>query len=297
MNIPVAPLIVLAALVVLAATAIVLVFFARGQGKNVKRTLKLEVRNDGNVPGRYQLKADDPTGSLRFQWVLNGSPLGARQEPVVASAPQLPSPAAPARPAGQSEVTKSAGGLKNASGTISDVLMGIGNLLPGSIGLPLINLGSQLREGQYTAERVSNMPGQVARMNPLGDKGQVYAAGSSQATYVPSKPATANAGPSGAVVAAADIWAQTPPVPPGGALTLDLVIQPMRAQHFQQYAFKVLSKSVEQPEMLVAENGSVSIAGVSTLQRLLPVFIFVAVALVTLACSTFLLANPRILGG
>jgi len=293
---------ILAAIAVVQVTAVVLWFFSRNQQKNFRRTLKLELRNDGNVPGRYELKAEEPTGSLRFQWILQGAALGARQSPQITNAPQLPPPqkaSAPTAANPTSGLKEKAGALKGASGAIAEILMTIVYVLPRSIGMPLINIGSQMRYGQYTADRVSTLPGTVTRMNPLAGKNQVYSSGSNQPSWTPStsQGATAVTMSAGAMPVGADVWAQTPSVPPGGALTLDLMIEPIRAGHFQQYNFKVMTKPVELPELLVSENSSVSIAGISTMQRLLPFVIFVAVALLAFACSTFLLSNPRILGG
>jgi hypothetical protein len=93
-----------------------------------------------------------------------------------------------------------------------------------------------------------------------------------------------------------EIWAQTPSIPPSGALSLDLTIEPTHAGHYQQYSFKVVSKSVEQPDRLISENGVVRIQGMSTAQRLLPLLMFAGIALLTFACSSLLLANIRMLG-
>ncbi len=301
MNSLVSLLIVLAAIALVATTGIVLWLFTRNQRKNFRGSLKLELRNDGNVPGRYELKAEDPTGALRFQWLLQGAALGAKQAPQITSAPQLPPPqqtSAPKPASSGGGLAQGVGVLKGASGVISEVLINVGYMLPRSMGLPLINLGSQLRSGQYSAERAANLPNQVARMNPLAPKNQVYASGSNQPAWTRTtpQPATANTVTMGAAPLVADVWAQTPSVPPGGALTLELQIEPLHAGHFQQYGFKVIAKPLEQPELLASENGTVSIAGISTMQRLLPFVIFGGVALLAFACSTFALTNTRLFG-
>ena len=47
--------------------------------KNREYKVKVEVSNLGNVATRYELKAYESTGTYRFQFAANGTPLVARQ--------------------------------------------------------------------------------------------------------------------------------------------------------------------------------------------------------------------------
>ena len=77
MHILLSMLIIAAAIATVAVSGIAMWLYWRRQTQSLRPTLRLELRNDGNVPGRYELKAEDPTGSLHFVWRLNGTPLGA----------------------------------------------------------------------------------------------------------------------------------------------------------------------------------------------------------------------------
>src|SRR5437588_12727923 len=96
MHILLSMLIIAAAIATVAVSGIALWLYWRRQTQALRPTLRLELRNDGNVPGRYELRAEDPTGSLRFRWAMNGAPLDVRQVREPMSTPPLSAPAAAA---------------------------------------------------------------------------------------------------------------------------------------------------------------------------------------------------------
>jgi hypothetical protein len=299
-------LIVVATLAIIAAAIIVLINVLRIQGKGRQYKYRLSLSNQGNVASRYDLKAEDTAGLLMFQFALNGAPLGARQGAVpVVSALQAEPQAVRAEPEVQTHqaggVKKAAGAAMGAGGAIAEMLMTIGSLLPGAIGRPLISLASQMRYGEYAANRVGNVQNQVQQFGKIGQSsGGTYVGGSSS-PLPSSSPAAqqtplaqqATPAPSVAVVAA-DPWSQTPAVTPGGSLALDLSITPLKADHTQRCTFSIASRAVEDPAaQLVRETGYVQLTGVSTVQRVLPWIVFALVLLGTLACSAILIAGNR----
>ena len=288
MHILLSMLIIAAAIATVAVSGIAMWLYWRRQTQSLRPTLRLELRNDGNVPGRYELKAEDPTGSLHFVWRLNGTPLGMREVRGPTTAPLLS-----ARPT----VAHSAIGEMYSGNTVAQVLPSIGYRLLRMVVGPFVSLSSQVLYGQQPAEGVHSMPDRLWHAIPGAHKVKAYGADMIQ----PARLASTVSSATGSVYStplprSAEIWAQTPSIPPSGALSLDLTIEPIHARHYQQYSFKVISKSVEQPDRLVSENGVVRIQGMSTAQRLLPLLMFAGIALLTFACSSLLLANIRILG-
>src|SRR5437588_12748688 len=91
-------LIVIAALAIIAAAVIVLVTGVRLQGKGRQYKYKLSLSNLGNVASRYDLKADESTGLLQFQFALNGAPLGIRPVRAAALVSQPPARAMRSEP-------------------------------------------------------------------------------------------------------------------------------------------------------------------------------------------------------
>ena len=299
-------LIVVATLAIIVAAIIVLINVLRIQGKGRQYKYRLSLSNQGNVASRYDLKAEDPAGLLKFQFALNGSPLGARQRAVpivsdVQSVPQAvrPEPQVQAPQAGG--VKKAAGAAMGAGGVIAEMLMSIGYLLPGSIGRPLISLASQMRYGEYAANRVGNVQNQVQQLGKIGQSsGGTYVGGSSSPLPASSRAEQqaplAQPGPFAPSVAVvtADSWTQTPVVAPGGTLAMDLSITPLKADHTQRCTFSIASRAVEDPAaQLVRETGDVQLTGISMVQRVLPWIVFALVLLGTLACSVILISGNR----
>ncbi len=177
-----------AVLVIIAIAVIGLVLIARAQKRGPQEIYHLSVINLGNVPSRYQLRAEDPVGGLKFQFILHGAKLpqqavpqttrGVRQPtapiislpPAVAVAPPTSSSAPPASPAAGGGVRQTAGKAKQTSSSvmgltsfIGEMLRTLSYLLPGSAGRSVENLGRRVSEGRRTVSYATYRPQQMAR--------------------------------------------------------------------------------------------------------------------------------------
>ncbi len=291
-------LIIVAVIAILAAGAVMTLAVARKRGKGRQFRFKIELSNESNVASRFELQADDPSGLLSFLFVRDGTPLGSRQGALLAGGvPQkgraTATPQPPVAASGESSGLKQkASSAMGASGAIADMLMTIGNILPSSLGMPLVNLGSQMRYGEYAADRVGQVPGQIQRMTQIGQ--------SSGGTFVPggnlppsSSPQASQASGEPAQIEATS-WAQTPMVAAGATLALDLSVEPANAALSQQCAFTVKSRAAEDPGGNTnIEHGDVRLEGISVLQRALPWAIYGALAIAVIFCGILLIANYR----
>ena len=291
-------LIVVSVIAVLIAAGVVTYAVSHMMRKNREYKVQVELSNLGNVATRYELKAYESTGLVQFQFAANGAPLVARQMagavmPATAAAiPQSARPEPQRAPAPGGQAMKQAAGAGNA---VAELLMTIGYLLPGGLGSPLINIASQMRYGQYAAQRVSNLPRQIKNMAPgTGGDNSTYVGGSN---YMPpsSTPVAAGAPTQGAVAAApVDAWTPTPIVPPGQSLMLDLQVIPADPGHAQHCSFTVQSRATEDSGSTpIAAEGDIQITGISTMQRVLPWFVFAGISVLGIACSLFLILSNR----
>lgn len=291
-------LIIVAALAIIAAAVIVLINVLRIQGKGRQYKYKLALLNAGNVATRFDLKAEDGSGMLQFQFAMNGAPLGGR--PLRAATPVKQAPARGARSEPQptqppSGVKKAAGAAMGAEGVIADMLMSVGYILPGSIGRPLVSLASQMRYGEYAANRVGNVQNQVQQLGKIGQSsGGTYVGGS----VGPLPPASVAVQPAAqtqtVAIAPVDAWTQTPVVAPGGTLALDLLVTPLKANHTQRCTFSVASRAIEDPAaQLVSESSELELTGTSLMLKLVPWVVFAVVVVGTLACSALFIMGNR----
>ena len=291
-------LIVVSVVAVLIAAGVVTYAVSHRMRKNREYRVQVELSNLGNVATRYELKAYDSTGLVNFQFAANGSPLVARQMagavmPATAAAmpqPERPEPQRAQAPGGKA-LTQAAG----AGNAVAELLMTVGYLLPGGLGSPLIQLASQMRYGQYAAQRASNLPRQIKNMAPsTGGNNSTYVGGSN---YMQPSSTTVSAGaPAQGAVAAApiDAWTPTPIVPPGQSLLLDLQVIPANPSHAQHCSFTVQSRATEDSGSTpLAADGDIQITGVSTVQRVLPWFVFASISVLGIACSLFLILSNR----
>lgn len=93
-----------------------------------------------------------------------------------------------------------------------------------------------------------------------------------------------------------EVWAETPVIDPGSALTVELIIDPANPYEKQEYTFTVNSRSAEQPEAtLVSEQGTVQMVGIPWFKRFFPVFVAV-VFLLVLTVAVGLLTAWRLIG-
>jgi hypothetical protein len=290
-------LIVVSVVASLIAAGVVTYAVSHMMRRNREYKVRVELSNLGNVPTRYELKAYESTGLVNFQFAANGAPLVARQiagAVMPAAAPAIPQPARPEpqrAPAPGGQAMKQAAGAGNA---VAELLMTVGYLLPGGLGSPLIQLASQMRYGQYAAQRVSNLPRQIKNMAPgTGGDNSTYVGGSN---YMPpsSTPAAGAVSVGAAAATPIDAWTPTPIVQPGQSLMLDLQVIPANPGHAQHCSFTVQSRATEDSgSMPIAADGDIQITGVSTLQRVLPWLVFAGISILGITCSLFLILSNR----
>jgi hypothetical protein len=342
----------LVALLIIAVLVIGLRLLTRVQ-KPRPQTHRLQVANRGNASSRYELKAEEPQGALRFQFALYGANLPQRPVPQVnwvapKAAPGIyqttgatvaaPGPSGAAPPPAEKKGRGAAGemmGKAQAKGdqargcvwTIAEMLDTLAYLLPGSAGTSVSRLSQRLTRSQAVVERTPRTPtqmarsakylgGQVSELAPSGARGQVPARAAASAQPGDTGVATAGAGagavqPGVGVPAPAtdqweeealaangrqvpvSLWAETPFVEPGEALTIDLSITPIeKPKRTQAFSFKLLSRAIEQADApLVEEEGRVEITGFSWLHRLFSYLIFVTIAVTAILIVLFLVLN------
>jgi len=268
---------VVVAVALVASVAMVLV--ARWQRKSLQRKLCLEISNQGNVPSRYELRADDPYGALKFQFALRGDRLPQQQVAETASVsedPKIDKTVPSGLPASAGRVRQTAGLANVIAGALSTV----GLLLPRSVGAPLLQAAGQLRRGQSTVKRAEQLPGRMGRLTS-----SVSSSHSPPKRRASSLPHTVLC-----------TWVRTPLVEPGETLAVDLLIRPVRSRPDQFYPFTVFSRSAEQEKApLAIKEGDVQIAGASWARRYSPFLIILATAVVVLT-FVFWLASVGILG-
>ena len=265
---------------VVGAAIVAAVVIARLQKQNLHRKLRLEIANRGNVPARYELRGEDPQGALAFEFSLGDDPLPLSDPaPAEQAAPAAPAaaPAAPATPPAPgggwilpADSGKLKGGVQTAmevSGETANILGSLAMLLPRSLRDPLLQASGSLRRGRGAAVQAQHLSKRKGRFKLKGG-----------AAPPAPKAATAPAARSG------PRWVQTPSLPPGESLTLNLVIRLVRAVNGPDHAFQIVSRVVEQRETTAAAEGSVQIAQSPLLLRLLPygLILFIAAGILTL---------------
>lgn len=275
----------------------------RSQRQVQEKLCAVELINEGNVRSRYELRAEDPSGMLKFEFMLNDTDLAQRVgEPVdakTAAAAQPRALAAPAEKQPNATVAKAkdtwnkANALENEAvatvntgSVISNWIVTVSYLLPGSLGESLRESTAGMRSTQYQVRNVVDEPGRYQRMvaaaappristnpnAPLNTGNQL------PATW--SKTGASTSGGNGATAlqtivaqprpAARSGWSLTPPVDGGGSLTVQLKVRPARFPRSQHYDFQVLSRSVDGNEATpIVEHGSVALRGGPIFRRIL----------------------------
>ncbi len=277
----------------------------------------VEVLNQGNVRSRYELRAEDPSGMLKFEFMLNDMDLAQRVgEPVdgktaAATAATARVDAAPAEKqpnptlAKAKETWTKANALEakavatvNTGSVLSNWIVTISYLLPGTLGASLRESTAGMRATQYEVRNVVDTPGRYQRMvaaaappristspMPLNTGNQLPASWSKTGASTPSTgTATTQAAVAQPKPVARNGWSLTPPIDAGDTLAVTLKVRPARFPRSQHYDFKVLSRSVDGNESTpVIDHGSVALRGGPIFRRILSwVLLALAVALLAL---------------
>ena len=275
-----------------AISAMVVVAWLRK--RHLQRTVRLELVNEGNMRSRYQLRAADPDNNLSFGFSLGGDLLpeeavfdekvggGAAELPVPARAPVEPDLGSGSRGAAGGVVQKADQAMTGA-GSLAGRLTALGTTLPRPLGAPLMRAASQLQQGQIRASRAQRAPRRAASFGAkVAARAEPRAGAAADRTR--SAEPLGSAYPAGSAHrSVAHVWAQTPSLAPGDALTLDLRIRSASTNRDQQYIFQVVSRSVEGKDSptVVAES-SIQIRGGFWACRFLPQVLIVAVAIVAI---------------
>jgi hypothetical protein len=229
------------------------------KGRNSRTVCRLELVNQGNVRSRYDLQTQDPSGELRFRFTLDGAALPQR---AVAAAGKVDQAAM---------MTGGTAGGSSFAGGIANLLYSLGYLLPSSLGRPLIEAGSRLRQGQYAAGQVEQTRDRARRL---------------------TNDSTASAGQA-AALPPTGTWVQTPDIEPGQPCTLELFIDPLRF-HTQptSYPFKIRSRSVELADAAwTTDEWTVQVDSLSSLSRNTPLLIVLGLAMVGLILAAAICVN------
>lgn len=287
------------------------------QEKRLYRTIRVEVTNQGNARSRYELRADDPINALSFNFDLNGSALAQRQvvealpggsssssDPLVAgSGSPIPAPASAAGSLQQkgSGAVGLAKGALGAASFFGGSLITIGQLLPPGMGNGLINMGYQLRGGEYA---LSEAEGEVKFAQDMasgkglhGHNVKSTPAPKSRPSQSAPTPATQSAATPAAPPGLMRLWSQTPIVEPSQTLAVLLTLRPLKSKQTQQYFFRVISQAVDSENLApIIEQGNVQIKGLSIFRRLLPLVIILGMAVVMALLVGLLLVNLGFFG-
>jgi len=270
------------AAVVAAAVAVVVV--GRVRKARLQARVRLELNNVGNVQSRYDLRAEDPQGVLRFQFILDGDRLPVHGQVTAPKAPAgRQAPPAP-KTAG---VRQKADAVIQTGGALSSLLSMVGSLLPRSVGVPLQQKASQIRRVQGQASYAQRVPEQVAWLKSSAVKVAPGATAPKAAAPGPAAEPPAS-GPEFA-------WAQTPSVQPGESLAIELLVRSALPARNQAYTCQVISRSADQAAApLVAKESAVQIRGGFWARRFLP-YVLVGAATVTLLIVIYWLASAGVL--
>ena len=142
--------------------------------RSYQRTCRVELRNLGNVPTRYELLADDPANVLKFRLLMNGVAMAQEplEKPVVRSstpaAPQQPQvveqkPAAPPKQPNQ---------MREKGRVMVDLAYTLGTIIPGSIGQRFTQWAAAARNVDYTTQRVEYAGQQAQSLGALRSRPQ-----------------------------------------------------------------------------------------------------------------------------
>jgi hypothetical protein len=221
-------------LLVLATVTVVLISaIVEWQKRMARVRYWLELHNEGNVASRYAIQAEAPEGTLDFLFMLRGMALsgGSVSPPQASGAQERESTTSSARDAVRGSA-KGGKGLLKLTSTVSGLLINLGNLLPYDVGVHFIRIGSKMRRGQGTAERLGRSSGQMSRYaGDLGGGRQAAAPSASPASPPAPQPTSS--------------WVETPQVAPGESLTLELLISPENPYRAQQLSCVLRSRPLD----------------------------------------------------
>ena len=266
--------------------------------RSYQRTCRVELRNLGNVPTRYELLADDPANVLKFRLLLNGVVMA--QEPLEKPVARSNTPAAqqpqvvdqqPAAPPKQPTQVREKGRV------MVDLAYTLGTIIPGSVGQRFTQWAAAARNVDYTTQRVEYAGQQAQNLGGASQSASTVGAASSATNSTGAVNTAATVPPLAPTLDITPGAWFTPYLQPGDVVALSLLINPGHPNQTQHYTFRVSSRAIEpaQPTPLI-ETGQLQVAGVPLIKYYLPFFIVAGVMIVVLVVITLLLANTGALG-
>ena len=189
------------------------------------------------------------------------------------------------RPAARGVASRPSGGKKrqgflNLASTLSGLLISVGNLLPYDVGVHLIRIGSKMRRGQGTAERMGRVSGQMSRQ--VGEMGGTQS-GAGRQVPVPAPPAPTSS------------WIETPQVTPGETLTLELHVSPENPYRAQRRACILRSRCLKQEEAEAEAAGpnvvrqEIELSGLTPFQMYSPFLLLLIGVILVLVAALWLI--------
>ncbi|CAG0933303.1 hypothetical protein TFLX_02984 [Thermoflexales bacterium] len=258
------------------------------------RTCQLELCNEGNVPARYEIIADDPAGALKFRLLLNGVAL--TQESLVKpasradkSAPRVDKSAAQPKPSAKARVREKSGVLVNVAYTLSTVI-------PGPVGQKLGQWATTVHNIDYSAQRLEYAGQQAQGLGGAQPAASHASYGSPYAAAPASIPEPPPPPPVPQLNLTPGAWC-TPYLQPGDMLALSLSIDPGRPVQTQHYTFHISSRAVEpEQDTALVETGQLQVDSVPLIKYYLPFFIIAGVVIGVTIIVAILLSNAGALG-
>ena len=169
------------------------------------------------------------------------------------------------------------------AGSLAGRLTALGTTLPRPLGAPLMRAASLLQQGQIRASRAQQAPRRAASFGAKVAARAEPRAGAAADRTGSAEPLGSAHHTGSAQRSVAHVWAETPSLAPGDALTLDLRIRSTSIGRDQEYTFQVVSRSVEGKDSPpVAAESSVQIRGGFWARRFLPQVLILAVAIVAI---------------
>jgi len=319
-------LVVGSALALLALLALLLLLLINLQKRQAQTIYPMEIANLGNIKNHYELRAEDPSGQLKFEFVYNGVELTQWREsrvttttPVaekvtVMSTGSISTAQAQATPPKIGDAKNKIAQTKRGAHMIATFLNAIAAALPFTKGfiMPITSTLLQSEQTMAQAERTTRRAEQTRDLvkKPFWKKST--AAKPTEAIVKSSPASSYTAAPaqqeqvsmpntfSPALVPALS-WAQTPDIAPGDTLKLNLAVQLPRGfalsnpqrnrQQAQIYSFEVQSRPAQQHQDTKTVMQDIQLVRIPWYKRVYPWLAFIIFATMTaFLYNTFLKA-------
>ena len=212
-------------------------------------------------------------------------------------------------------------GAASAFRDAGNVLSGVGTLVGGSAGQSIRQVstqvsapGQKLTQAQYVREKAAGMAPAAGQAKQQGMPPEAVAFQTEQPVLPSEQPVRPVEGvarggtragpPTPAVRPASRGWIHTPVVEPGEALSMDLLVDPIKLYPRRRRSFAVLSRSAEQmansllreEASTVVYEGHIEIGSASWVRHYLPALLFVCLSAIVILSLAFWMANVGMLG-